>query len=214
MRRFAPILFCLSLAVAAVPHHAELIRMIARFAPAELKVDTSKLAPGDQQALAKLIEAARVVDGLFLTQRWSGNAALQASLQKDTSALGKARLHYFELNKGPWSDLDEQTAFLPGVPPKKVPGANFYPEDMTKDEFESWVKTLPAAGQERARGFFTVIRRGADKKLAMVPYSKAYAQDLARAAKLLEDAAALTPNATLKDFLRLRAKAFLTDDYY
>jgi peptidase M49-like protein len=214
MRRFAPILFCLSLAVAAVPNLAELNRMIARFALAELKVDTSKLAPGDQQALQKLIEAARVLDGLFLTQRWSGNTALQANLQKDTSALGKARLHYFVLNKGPWSDLDEQTAFLPGVPPKKVPGANFYPEDMTKDEFESWVKTLPAAGQERARGFFTVIRRGADRKLAMVPYSNAYAQELARAAKLQEGAAALTSSATLKEFLRLRAKAFLTDDYY
>jgi len=214
MRRLAPILLCMTIAVAAIPNLAELNRMIARFAPAELKVDTSKLAPGDQQALKKLIEAARVLDGLFLTQRWSGNAALQANLRKDASELGKARLHYFELNKGPWSDLDEQTAFLPGVPGKRVPGANFYPQDMTKDEFESWVKTLPAAQQEQARGFFTVIRRGADRKLAIVPYSKAYAQDLARAAKLLEDAAALTPNATLKEFLRLRAKAFLTDDYY
>ena len=168
MRRFAPIFLCASVALAAVPNLAELNRMIARFAPAELKADPSKLAPGDQQALQKLIDAARVLDGLFLTQRWSGNAALQANLQKDTSALGKARLHYFVLNKGPWSDLDDQTAFLPGVPPKKLPGANFYPEDMTKDEFESWVKTLPAAQQEQARGFFTVIRRGADKKLAMV----------------------------------------------
>jgi len=109
--------------------------MIARFAPAELKADTSKLAPSDQQALKKLIEAARLLDALFLTQRWSGNAALQAQLQKDTSALGKARLHYFDLNKGPWSDLDGQVAFLPGVPPRKLPGSNFYPEDMTKDEF-------------------------------------------------------------------------------
>lgn len=214
MRRFAHTLLCVSLAVAAVPNLAELNRMIARFAPAELKVDTSKLAPGDQQALKKLIEAARDLDGLFLTQRWSGNAALQASLQKDTSELGKARLHYFELNKGPWSDLDEQTAFLPGVPPNQVPGANFYPVDMTKNEFESWVKTLPAAQQEHARGFFTVIRRGADKKLEMVPYSKAYAQSLAQAAKLLEDAAAVTPNASLKEFLRLRAQAFRSDDYY
>lgn len=209
MRRFAPLLslFCTTLAVAAVPNLAELNRMIARFAPAELRVDTSKLAPGDQQALAKLIEATRVLDGLFLAQRWSGNTALRSRLQKE-------QLHYFDINKGPWSELDGQTAFLPNVPPIKPAGANFYPEDMSKDEFESWVKTLPAAQQEQARGFFTVIRRGADKKLAVIPYSKAYAQDLTRAAKLLEDAAALTPNATLKAFLRLRAKAFLTDDYY
>lgn len=201
-------------AVAAIPNLAELNRMIARFAPAELKVDTSKLAPGDQRALKVLIEAARDLDFVFQKQLWSGNTALRAHLIADQSELGLARWHYWQLNKGPWSDLDDHAAFLPGVPPKKLPGANFYPEDMTKDEFESWVKTLPAAGQEQARGFFTAIRRGADKKLAMVPYSKAYGQDLARAAKLLEDAAALTPNATLKNFLRLRAKAFLTDDYY
>ena len=77
---------------------------------------------------------------------------------------------------------------------------------MTKDEFETWVAKLPTAQQEQARGFFTVIRRGADKKLMAVPYSKAYAQDLERAAKLLDEAAALTPNATLKDFLTLRAQ--------
>ena len=209
MRWAVVLVMSMTLGAAAVPDLRELNRMIARFAPAELKVDTSGLSAGDKQALQKLIEAARVIDSLFLTQRWSGNAALRAQLQKDTSALGKARLHYFDLNKGPWSDLDGQIAFLPGVPPKKLPGANFYPEDMTKDEFETWAAKLPKAQQEQARGFFTVIRRrSADKKLIAVPYSKAYAQDLERAAKLLEEAAAATPNATLKEFLKLRAQAF------
>ncbi len=213
MRKLAPFFFCMAV-IAAIPDLAELNRMIARFAPAELKVDTSGLAAGDKQALQKLIEAARVIDGLFLTQRWSGNAALRAHLQQDTSALGKARLHYFDLNKGPWSELDGQVAFLPGVPAKKLPGANFYPEDMSKDEFETWAAKLPKDQQEAARGFFTVIRRGADKKLIAVPYSKAYGADLERAAKLLEEAAAATPNATLKQFLTLRAQAFRNDDYY
>jgi peptidase M49-like protein len=210
---YAPFLFCMVL-FAAVPNLDQLTRMIARFAPAELKVETSTLSAGDRQALAKVIEAARVIDQIFSIQRWSGNAALRAQLVKDTSALGKARLHYFDLNKGPWSDLDAHAAFLPDVPAQKLPGVNFYPEDMTKEEFEAWVKGLPAAQQEQARGFFTVIRRGADKKLTTIPYSKAYGQDLERAAKLLEDAAALTPNATLKEFLKLRAQAFRTDDYY
>jgi hypothetical protein len=219
MRTLASFLFlAMTLTAASIPDLAELNRMIARFAPAGLKVDTSALSMGDQQALEKLNQAARIVDQIFLTQRWSGNAALRAQLLKDTSALGKARLHYFDLNKGPWSDLDAQTAFLPDVPAKKLPGSNFYPEDMTKPEFETWVKGLPAAQQEQARGFFTVIRRGpergTDKKLTMVPYSKAYGPDLERAAKLLEEAAALTPNATLKEFLKLRAQAFRTDDYY
>src|ERR1700674_2154574 len=151
MRRLVPFLFCM-VAIASIPDLRELNRMIARFAPAELKVDTSGLSAGDKQALQKLLEAANVIDSLFLTQRWSGNAALLAQLQKDTSALGKARLHYFDLNKGPWSDLDGQIAFLPGEPPKKVPGANFYPEDMTKNEFESWVKTLPGGQQAQGGG--------------------------------------------------------------
>ncbi len=202
------------LGAATVPDLAELNRMIARFAPAELKVDESHLSAGDKQALQKLIQAARVIDSLFLAQRWSGNAALRSQLLKDTSVLGKARLHYFDLNKGPWSELDGQIAFLPGVPPRKPLGANFYPEDMSKDEFETWVAKLAPAEQEQARGFFTVIRRGADKKLIAVPYSKAYAQDLEPMAKLLEEASALTSNATLKEFLKLRAQAFRTNDYY
>ncbi len=202
------------LAAAAIPDLAELNRMIARFAPAEIAADASNLAPGDKQALAKLIEAARVIDDIFLTQLWAGNPALRARLTQDTTPLGKARLRYFDLNRGPWSDLDEHAAFVPGVAPRKPLGANFYPEDMTKDEFETWVAKLPKIQQEEARGFFTVIRRDAARKLSIVPCSKAYAQDLARMAKLLGEAAAATPNASLKEFLSLRAKAFLNDDYY
>ncbi len=181
--------------------------MIARFAPVELHVDTSKLSAGDQKALAKLLEAARVIDQIFLEQAWSGNVALRAKLAADMSALGKARLRYFDLNKGPWSDLDDHAAFLPGVPEKKLPGANFYPEDMTKQEFEGWAN-------DAARGFFTIIRRGTDKRLQTVPYGVAYKRDLTKAAQLLEEAAALTSNKSLQEFLRLRAKAFLSNDYY
>ncbi|MBZ5635951.1 MAG: hypothetical protein LAO55_22710 [Acidobacteriia bacterium] len=184
--------------------------MIARFAPVELHADASRLSPGDRKALAKLLDAARVIDDTFLTQVWSGNAALRAQLAQDTSALGKARLHYFDLNKGPWSDLDDHAAFIPGVPDKQLPGANFYPKDMTKQEFE----TFASSANDAARGFFTIVRRGADKKLQTMPYSVAYKSDLSRAAKLLEEGAALTPNKSLQEFLRLRAKAFLSNDYY
>ena len=113
------------------------------------------------------------------------------------------------MNKGPWSDLDNHQAFLPDVPPQKLPGSNFYPEDMTKEEFETWVAKLPPAEQEQARGFFTVIRRGPDRKLRIVPYSEEYRGDLERVAKLLDEAAALTPNASLKEFLHAsRARRF------
>ncbi|MGH9612598.1 MAG: dipeptidyl-peptidase 3 family protein, partial [Bryobacteraceae bacterium] len=200
--------------LAAVPDRAELRKMASRFAPVELRVDTSKLSAGDRKALAKLIEASRVIDDIFLQQLWSGNEKLYTELKRDHSPLGKTRLDYFRLNKGPWSDLDGHAAFLPGVPPRKPPGANFYPPDMTREEFESWVKMLSPAEREQAEGFFTVIRRDANGKLKIVPYNVEYKPDLERAAQLLREAAADTGNATLKRFLNLRAKAFLTNDYY
>ena len=214
MRRLFAVIFTMTIATAATPDVDELSRMLARFAPAELRVDTSALSSGDKLALAKLLDAARVIDQIFFTQVWSGNVAERARLLKDTSPLGKARLRYFDLNKGPWSDLDDHQAFLPGAPPKKLAGANFYPEDMTRAEFEAWAERLPKAQQEEARGFFTVIRRNPGRTLESVPYSRAYEHDLQRAARLLEEAAALTPNASLRDFLQLRAKAFLSNDYY
>jgi hypothetical protein len=199
-------------AIAAIPDLAQLQKMIARFKPTDLRVDVSKLSAGDRQALPKLIEAARVLNDIFLTQMWSGNHALHAKLRSDASALGKARLDYFWLNKSPWSDIDDHAAFLPDVPPKKLPGANFYPEDMTREEFEAWVKTLSKPEREQAEGFFTVIRRDANRKLHAVRYSQEYRADLEKSAKLLEQAGALTDNATLKKFLTTRAAAFRSND--
>ena len=196
------------------PDAAELNRMAARFAPTQLEVDTSTLSAGDKHALVKLIEAARVVNPLFMEQLWSGNLALYKKLQQDHTPLGQARLHYFWINKSPWSEIDEHKAFLPGVPAHKPPGANFYPENMTRDEFESWVKTLPSHEKEQAVGFFTVIRRNGEKKLTIVPYSKEYKTYLDQAGRLMREAAALTSNASLKKFLITRAEAFSSNDYF
>jgi len=203
------------LAIAAnIPDLTQLEKMIARFTPTELRADISKLSTGDRQALAKLIEASRMLDDIFLNQLWSGNQTLYAKLRRDTTPLGKARLHYFWINKGPWSSLDDGIAFLPGVPEKKLPGANFYPEDMTRAEFEAWVKILPEADRQKAEEFFTVIRRDPRRRLKIVPYSEEYKSDLAKAARLLEEAAGLTGNATLKKFLLARGAAFFSNDYY
>jgi len=202
-----------------VPDLEQLERMTARFAPTPIRVDTSKLSPGDQRALVKLIEAARVLNQVFLRQLWSGNLELYARLERDSTALGKARRDYFWLNKGPWSELDGYQAFLPGVPPRKPPGANFYPESMTKESFEQWVAQLPAQEQQQAKSFFTVIHtKGtmapAPNSLFSEPYSQEYADDLARSAGLLREAAILTDNDSLKKFLNLRADAFGSNDYY
>jgi Peptidase family M49 len=201
-------------APSSMPDAAELNRMAARFAPAPLDVDLSALSAGDKKALAKLVEAGHVSDHLFMQQFWSGNLALYQKLQQDKTELGQARLHYFWINKGPWSEIDEHKVFLPGAPAKKPAGANFYPEDMTKEEFEAWVKTLSPEQKDQAEGFFTVIRRDTTKKLKLVPYSVEYKADLDRAAKLLNEAAALTDNASLKRFLSTRAAAFSSNDYF
>jgi hypothetical protein len=200
-------------AEASFPNAGELNQMAARFAPAPLEVDLSGLSSGDKKALAKLIEAGRIVNHLFMQQFWSGDLALYDKLQLDKSPLGKARLHYFWINKGPWSEIDEHKAFLPGVPAKKPAGANFYPEDMTREEFESWVKAHPDQ-KEQAEGFFTVVRRDANKQTKLVPYSVEYKADLSHAARLLKEAAALTDNASLKKFLTTRAAAFGSNDYF
>jgi hypothetical protein len=202
----------------ALPDLAQLENMANRFAPTPLRVDTSRLSSGDRQALVKLIEAARILNDIFMQQMWDGNLALYSRLQRDATPLGKARLHYFWINKGPWSDLDDYKAFLPGVPPRKPLGANFYPESMTKEAFEGWVAQLPPKEQDLAKSFFTVIRWRENSKppnnLLAIPYSQQYADDLTQAASLLREAAGLTDNASLKKFLNLRADAFLSNDYY
>jgi hypothetical protein len=110
---------------ANIPDLAQLEKMIARFTPTELRADISKLSPGDRQSLAKLIEASRVLDDIFLNQLWSGNQALYAKLRSDKTPLGKARLHYFWINKGPWSSLDDGVAFFARCAGEEAAGREF-----------------------------------------------------------------------------------------
>jgi len=192
----------------------ELAKKISRFAPTTLTANTARLSAGDRKALNKIIEAARLFDPLFLRQVWSGNDELHKKLEADKSAIGRQRLHYFLINDGPWSRLDENEPFIEGVPGVKPPQANFYPDDITKGEFNSWLAGLPDAGKEKATGYFYTIRRDAGGKLMSVPYNEEYREFLEAAAKLLREAAALTTNQTLRDFLSKRADAFGSNDYY
>jgi hypothetical protein len=195
------------------PMVQELQDMTARFAPVDLTADISGLPPNERQALARLVEAAKVFDAIFLRQVWAGNPTMLLDLTRDTSELGRARLHYFLINKGPWSRLDANEAFVPGAPPKP-PQANFYPPDATKAEVEAWLSSLSPAERARATGFFTTIRREPGGGLAAVPYSVEYQGEVARVAALLREAAALTAQPTLRTFLEARADALLSNDYY
>jgi hypothetical protein len=191
----------------------DLSRQIARFAPTEITADISQLPPSERQALTHLIRAAQVMDALFLEQVWAGNEALLFDLLRDDTDSGKARLHYFLINKGPWSRLDHNEPFVAGVPPKP-PAANFYPAGATRDEVEQWIRSLPDAERSRATGFFTTIRRAPDGRLTAVPYSTEYQGELAIAATHLREAAKLTTAPTLKAYLESRAAAFVSNDYY
>jgi hypothetical protein len=213
------LLLCLALsplAVAQSPNSTapELDKLAARFAPVELKVDISSLSAGDKAAIKKLLEAAVIIDKLQLRQRWSGNEATWEKLKADRSALGQARARYFWLNKGPWSIIDDNKAFMPGVPDKKPEGANFYPEDATKEQLESWMKGLPEKERNDAQWFFTVIRKDDKGNFKTVPYSEEYKADLEKLSALLKEAANETQDASLKKFLNGRADAFLSNDYY
>jgi hypothetical protein len=187
--------------------------MTRRYAPVDLTADVAALPENERKALAKIVEAAKVFDALFLRQVWEGNETMALDLVSDTSPLGRARLHYFLINKGPWSRLDHNEPFIPGAP-KKPEQANFYPAGATKAEVEAWVMSLPDAERRRATGFFTTIRRTPDGKFTLVPYSLEYQGEVAHVAALLREAAGLTQQPTLKAFLEKRAVALLSNDYY
>ena len=192
---------------------ATLARMSARFAPVDITVDLVALPASEREALRHLVRAAELTDALFLRQSWAGNEALLLSLLRDRSPLGQARLDYFLLDKGPWSRLDNNQAFLADIGPRP-PQGNFYPAGATREEVEKWLGTLSEVERAAASGFFTTIRRTPDGGLQAVPYSLEYQGELTEMARQLSAAAAATTQPTLRAFLEKRATALLRNDYY
>lgn len=207
------LVFVASAAEVPLPNETELRAMTARFAPVVVKVDISALPANEKLALAKMVEAARIMDTLFLRQVAPNNETVLNRLLEMETPLGYARRHYFRLNKGPWSRLDENRPFVPFVGPKPH-GANFYPADATREEIEKWINSLPADGKAAATGFYTTIRRNPAGGFMSVPYSVEYQPELIQAARLLREAAETTLQPSLYNFLEKRARAFLTNDYY
>ena len=108
------------------PETARLNQMAARFAPVDIRVDLSGLPAGERRALASLIKAARITDALFMRQMWAGNESMLMRLMEDTTPLGRARLDYFLINRGPWSRLDDNAIFIPARP-AEAGGCEFLP---------------------------------------------------------------------------------------
>ncbi len=196
--------------------HPELQRLNAmslRLVPVDIRADLSGLPASEMEALAHLVRAARIADSLFLRQVWAGNEALLLKLLEDKTLLGRTRLDYFLVNKGPWSRLDDDAPFIDGVG-EKPDSANYYPAGSTRAEVETWLAGLTSAEHAAATGFFTTIRRDSSGCFTVVPYSLEYQGELAEMAQHLRAAAAATAQPTLKTFLASRAAALMSNDYY
>ncbi|HPN34414.1 MAG TPA: peptidase [bacterium] len=184
-----------------------LSKELAKFAPVELKADLSHLSVNDKKCLEKLIKAAEVIDQMFLRQVDPQNPQLLKTLEKNQD---QPYLDFFRIMYGPWNRLDHDKPFLNDR--AKPAGAGFYPPDMTKEEFEAALAKNPDQ-RKRFESNFTVIRR-VKGELRAVSYHLAYQPYTKQISELLEEAAALTDDATLKKYLQLRSHAFLTDNYY
>lgn len=192
---------------------AMLKEKIEKFAPTELKYDSSTLDEREKIVVEKLYLASKIMDELFLDQVYSKNYEIRKSLMEQAangSEKAKLELELFTIMFGPFDRLDHDAPFIDTL--KKPLGANFYPEDMTKEEFESWIKSNPE-DEKAFTSEFTVIRR-VDDKLTAIPYSEYWKDKLTKASKLLKEAAEYADNPTLKKYLNSRADAFLSNDYY
>lgn len=176
---------------------------VSQYVPFRLDADISGLTENQRKMLPLLIEAAQQMDALFWRQAYGDKQELLGSLD------GAAR-RFAEINYGPWDRLGDNEPFLPGVGPKP-PGAEFYPHDITKAEFEAAVAASSDDG-EALKSLYTIVEREGDGLVAR-PYSEVFRPELETAAGKLREAAALAEDDGFRRYLSLRADALLSDDY-
>lgn len=184
---------------------------IAQYAPVVIKYDTTILNDREKMVLKKLYQASKIMDEIFLDQVYEKNRQIKQKLTQSKSKVDKDILDYFNINFGPFDRLDHNRPFY-GTE-KKPLGANFYPAGMKKDDFLNYIKENPK-DEAAFTSEFTVIRYNAEGRLSAIPYSEFYKDNLSKASALLREAAEYTDNASLKNYLLLRAKAFETNDYF
>ncbi len=180
---------------------------VEKFVPVTIGFDTTLLDDRQKKVVRLLVDASDRLDAIFWKQVWTGNPSLADRLEQAGDAPATT---YFDIMYGPWDRLDENRPFL-DVGPKPA-GAGYYPEDLTKEEFDAWIAEHPEDEESFTSGY-TVIRRAGDS-LEAIPYSEEYRAELEEAATLLRQAAEHADNESLKRFLTLRADALLSDDYF
>src|SRR6056297_642510 len=178
---------------------ATIEQRLEQYAPVRLTIDVQQLSDKQRQMIPLLIEAAKVMDRCFQYEAYGDIKPLLKSIDS------AAARQLVQINYGPWDRLDGNAPFLPGVGPKPA-GANFYPQDMTKEEFNA--AELPGKDSQ-----YTFLRRDAAGQLIVVPYRQQFAAEVKRTSALLRRAALLAEDTGLRRYLELRADALLTDDY-
>lgn len=199
---------------AAAPRAAaidyDLAAQRAKFADVAMSPDVSFLDAEERQVVNLLIEAARLMDEIYLRQVYARNPELRQAILASEAPNKNALLDMFDLHFGVWDSLAEHHPFFGTT--QWPEGAGFFSEDITRTEIDAYVAAHPEQ-RDAILSPYTVVRRQGDRLVA-IPYSEAYAEWLDPAARLLERAADITSNESLKRFLRLRAEAFRTNDYF
>lgn len=171
------------------------------YVPVKLEVDLSGLSENQRSMLSILVSAAQVMDDLFWKQAYGDKALLLEGISDPQAS------RFAIINYGPWDRLDGNQPFLPDVGPKP-PGANYYPADITKAEFEK-----AAASEPRLRSQYSLVRRDQSGALIAVPYNQAFRDELGQAATLLREAASLAEDGAFRRYLEMRAAALETNEY-
>ncbi len=191
--------------------HKAVLDKLNEYAAIDLNVDLSHLTSNERTLINLLVEAGHIADDIFWQQVSHDAIKTRDSLANAETQEAKDMLKYVMINYGPYDDLSDKARFLGSGPARRPLGGGFYPEDMTKDEFNNYVLSNP----DKANLFkndYTVITRE-NGTLTAVPYSKFYAQSHKLAMKL-EEAAQYADNPTLKNYLIMRANSIRTDNYF
>ena len=178
---------------------------LAQYAQVRLQIDPGVLTGKERQMVPLLIDAARVMDELFWLQAYGDKQVLLDRVSDPETR------RYVEINYGPWDRLNGNTPFVTGVGPKP-PGANFYPADMTKEQFEAAASASKEA-EKQLTNLYTLVTRPEGGGLMAVPYHEAFAAPLKVASAKLREAAKLAEDPGLRRYLQLRAQALVTDDF-
>lgn len=188
----------------------DIAERLAKYSPTEIAFDKSTLNEEDRKVLDKMVRAARFMDDIFWKQTDPAGLPLKKALEKSREPWAPDYLHFVKINFGPFDLQDENKPFIGSA--HKLPGASFYPPDLTKKEFEDYVAAHPEA-KEALESPYTIVKRNGNE-LAAVPYNVEYRKDLEPAARALREAAEITSNPSLKAYLFQRAEDLLSNDYY